>query len=68
MTTQLNPQMVKIYLHGEIETIKLKINVGNILPVVGQGQIQVLQKFYDLFNLESISLEDVEYVNVDKHD
>lgn len=57
----LNSQMVKIWVINQIMTIKYQIQFGTVLEVVGKAKIQQLEEFYDIFNLDNISLEDVTY-------
>lgn len=61
----LNPQMVKIWVINQIMTLKYKIELGTILEVVGKAKIQQLEEFYDLFNMDEVSLEDVRYLGSD---
>ena len=61
----LNPQMVKIWVINQIMTLKYKVELGTILEVVGKAKIQQLEEFYDLFNLDEVSLEDVRYLGSD---
>lgn len=61
----LNSQMVKIWVINQIMTIKYKIELGTILEVVGKAKIQQLEEFYDIFNMDYISLEDVQYLGSD---
>ena len=57
----LNSQMVKIWVINQIMTLKHQIQLGTVLDVVGKAKIKQLEDFYDLFNLDDISLEDVIY-------
>ena len=56
----LNEQMVKIWIITQLITLKSQIEMGLVLEVVGKAKIRQLEEFYDLFNLDNISLEDVE--------
>ena len=56
----LNAQMVKIWIIGEIMALRTQLNLGTVLEVVGRAKIKQLEDFYDLFNLDDVSLEDVE--------
>jgi hypothetical protein len=53
--------MVKIWVINQIMTLKHQIQLGTVLDVVGKAKIKQLEDFYDLFNLDDISLEDVIY-------
>ena len=57
----LNAQMVKIWVINQIMTLKQQIQLGTVLEVVGKAKIRQLEDFYDLFNMDDISLEDVNY-------
>ena len=57
--------MVKIWVINQIMTLKYKIELGTILEVVGKAKIQQLEEFYDLFNMDEVSLEDVRYLGSD---
>ena len=57
----LNAQMVKIWIVNELITLKTQVDSGFILEVVGRAKIQQLEDFYDLFNLDEVSLEDVTF-------
>lgn len=56
----LNAQMVKIWMIGQIIDLRTQLNLGTILEVVGRAKIQQLEEFYDIFNLDDVSLEDIE--------
>ena len=55
----LNTIIVKMWLESEIRTIKKKLDMGTLSPAVGNGQIRILKKFYEDFNLEEVSTKDV---------
>ena len=59
--TMLNRIIVKMWVESEIRDIKRKLDMGTLLPAVGNGQIRILKKFYEEFNLEEVSVEDVQY-------
>jgi hypothetical protein len=42
-------------------TLKHQIQLGTVLDVVGKAKIKQLEDFYDIFNMDYISLEDVIY-------
>lgn len=50
-----------MWLESEIRDIKRKLDMGTLLPAVGNGQIRILKKFYEDFNLEEVSVEDVHH-------
>ena len=56
----MNSQIVKLWIKDQISKIQRKIDMGYILPVVGNAKIELLQDFYDDFNLESVNIE-IEY-------
>lgn len=53
----MNEQMVKLWIKDQISKIQRKINMGMILPVVGNAKIELLQDFYEDFNLDSVNVE-----------
>lgn len=55
----LNSQMVKIWVITQMMSIRNQISMGTVLEVVGRAKINQLEEFYDIFNLDNISLEDV---------
>ena len=61
----LNSQMVKIWTITQIMDLRTKLNLGTILETVGRAKIQQLEEFYDLFNLDDVSLEDVQIDGTD---
>lgn len=61
----LNPQMVKIWVISRILALKTQIDQGMVLETVGRAKIMQLEEFYDLFNLDNISLEDVQTEKTD---
>ena len=56
----LNAQMVKIWMIGQLITLKTQVNHGTIDEVVGRAKIDQLEEFYDTFNLDYVSLEGIE--------
>jgi hypothetical protein len=62
----LNAQMVKIWVINELITLKTQVESGFVLEVVGRAKIKQLEDFYDLFNLDDVSLEDVTYSDQDR--
>ena len=56
----LNSQMVKIWVITQLLTLRSQVAMGTVLEVVGNAKIRQLEEFYDIFNLDDISLEDVE--------
>jgi hypothetical protein len=61
----LNAQMVKIWIINQMMVLKDQVEMGLVLEVVGRAKIRQLEEFYDLFNLDDISLEDVDYSGSD---
>ena len=53
----MNDQMVKLWITDQIKKIQHKKNIGFILPVVADAKIELLQDFYDDFNLDSVTFE-----------
>ena len=56
----LNSQMVKIWIITQLLTLRSQVELGTVLEVVGKAKIRQLEEFYDIFNMDNISLEDVE--------
>jgi hypothetical protein len=50
-----------MWIESEIKHLQHKLDMGTALPVSAKAQINVLKKFYEEFNLEAISLDDVQY-------
>ena len=55
--------MVKIWMIGQLMALRNQVNYGTIDEVVGRAKIEQLEEFYDIFNLDYISLEDIESVS-----
>jgi len=56
----LNDQMVKLWVTDQISKIQRKKDMGLILYISADAKIDILEKFYDDFNLDSINIE-IEY-------
>jgi len=56
----LNDQMVKLWVTDQISKIQRKKDMGLILYISADAKIDILEKFYDEFNLDSINIE-IEY-------
>ena len=56
----LNDQMVKLWIKDQISKIQQKKDKGLILYIAADAKIDILEKFYEDFNLESINIE-IEY-------
>jgi hypothetical protein len=56
----MNSQIVKLWIKDQISKIQRKIDMGYILPVVGNAKIELLRDFYEDFNLDSVNIE-IEY-------
>jgi hypothetical protein len=53
----MNDQLVKLWIKDQISKIQLKMDSGYILTWVGRAKIEVLQDFYDTFNLDNVNIE-----------
>ena len=53
----MNDQIVKLWVQNEISKINYKKDMGFILPVVADAKIDLLERFYDDFNLDSVNIE-----------
>ena len=56
----LNDQMIKLWITDQISKIQQKKDKGLILYISADAKIDILEKFYDDFNLDSINIE-IEY-------
>ena len=56
----LNDQMVKLWITDQISKIQQKKDKGLILYIAADAKIDILEKFYEDFNLESVNIE-IEY-------
>mgnify|MGYP007102825564 FL=1 len=57
---KLNDQMVKLWITDQISKIQQKKDKGLILYISADAKIDILEKFYDDFNLDSVKIE-IEY-------
>jgi hypothetical protein len=53
----MDNQILKIYIKSEIGRIQHSINMGNILPVAGLAQIDVLEKLAHVFQLDEETIK-----------
>ena len=56
----MNDQMVKLWVLDQIKKIQQKMDSGFLLPWVGRAKIEILQDFYEDFNMDSVNIE-IEY-------
>lgn len=56
----MNSQMVKLWITDQISKIKRKKEMGLILYISADAKIDILEKFYEDFNLDSVNIE-IEY-------
>jgi len=56
----MNDQLVKLWIKDQISKIQLKMDSGYILTWVGRAKIEILEDFYEDFNLENVNIE-IEY-------
>ena len=54
---KLNDQMVKLWVTDQISKIKRKKDMGLILYISADAKIDILEKFYEDFNLDSVNIE-----------
>lgn len=57
---QLDSQLVKLWVQDQISKINYKKEMGLILYISADAKIDILEKFYEDFNLDSINIE-IEY-------
>lgn len=53
----MDKQLLKLYIKAEISRIQYAIDIGNILPVAGLAQIDVLEKLSHVFQLDKESIK-----------
>ena len=56
----MNSQIVKLWITDQISKIKRKKEMGLILYISADAKIDILEKFYEDFNLDSVNIE-IEY-------
>jgi len=56
----MNDQMVKLWIKDQISKIQRKKEMGLILYITADAKIDILEKFYEDFNLDSVNIE-IEY-------
>jgi len=56
----MNDQIVKLWIKDQISKIQHKKDMGLILYISADAKIDILEKFYDEFNLDSVNIE-IEY-------
>ena len=56
----LDDQMVKLWVTDQISKIQQKKDKGLILYIAADAKIDILEKFYENFNLDSVNIE-IEY-------
>ena len=54
---KLNDQMVKLWVTDQISKIQRKKEMGLILYISADAKIDILEKFYEDFNLDSVNIE-----------
>ena len=57
---QLDSQLVKLWVQDQISKINYKKQMGLILYISADAKIDILEKFYEDFNLDSVNIE-IEY-------
>ena len=56
----MNNQIVKLWIKDQISKIQQKKDMGLILYIAADAKIDILEKFYEDFNLDSVNIE-IEY-------
>lgn len=56
----MNSQIVKLWVLDQIKKIQQKKDKGLILYITADAKIDILEKFYEDFNLDSVNIE-IEY-------
>ena len=57
---QLDSQLVKLWVQDQISKINYKKQMGLILYISADAKIDILEKFYEDFDLDKITIE-IEY-------
>jgi hypothetical protein len=57
---KLNDQMIKLWVTDQISKIQQKKDKGLILYIAADAKIDILEKFYEDFDLDKITIE-IEY-------
>lgn len=53
----MNDQIVKLWIQDQITKIQLKMDRGDLLTWVGRAKIEILEDFYDTFDLDNVNIE-----------
>ena len=53
----LNDQIVKLWVTDQISKIQRKKDNGLILYIAADAKIDILEKFYEDFNLDNVNIE-----------
>ena len=53
----MNDQIVKLWIKDQISKIQLKMDRGDLLTWVGRAKIEILEDFYEDFNLDNVNIE-----------
>jgi len=53
----LNDKMVKLWITDQITKIQRKKDMGLILYISADAKIDILQKFYEDFNLDKVTIK-----------
>ena len=56
----MNNQIVKLWIKDQISKIQQRKDKGLILYIAADAKIDILEKFYEDFNLDSVNIE-IEY-------
>ena len=57
---QMDSQLVKLWITDQITKIQRKKDMGLILYIAADAKIDILEKFYEDFDLDKITIE-IEY-------
>ena len=53
----MDKHLLRIYITAEINRIKRSISNGDILPVAGEAQIDILEKLEHVFQLDKLAID-----------
>lgn len=52
----MDKQLVKLWITNEISKIKYRIIIGMESENIGEAKIDVLERFYDTFDLDKVTI------------
>lgn len=59
----INKTTLRLWVEEEITKIKFQLDLGTVLPVVGNAKVELLESLIDDFNLQVTQGEEIIYHN-----